>query len=67
MGVPDMKAKAKARKPRPDTRVRKRKFVMIELTDAERARLDRLKAAGGERATYSSTIRDLIDAAAAAL
>lgn len=41
-------------------RKRSRKFVMIELTTAERAKLERLKVARGERATLAGVIRELL-------
>jgi uncharacterized protein YaiL (DUF2058 family) len=44
-------------------RVRTRKFVMVELTDAERQKLERLKAAQiarGERATLAGVMRELL-------
>ena len=41
-------------------RVRPRKYVMVELTEAERAKLEKLKVKRGERATLASTVRDLI-------
>ncbi len=37
-----------------------RKFLMVELTAAERAKLERLKAARGERATLAGVIRELL-------
>lgn len=52
----------KAARSRRDSR--RRKFIMLELKDDERARLDRLVAAGGERASYASVLRELIDRAA---
>jgi hypothetical protein len=41
-------------------RVRSRKFVMIELTDAERAKLERLRDRRGERATLAGVMRELL-------
>lgn len=41
-------------------RVRPRKFVMVELTESEREKLEKLKRNRGERATLAGTIRDLI-------
>lgn len=45
-----------------DTRPRRRtrKFVMVELTPTERAKLERLRDARGERATLAGVIRELI-------
>jgi hypothetical protein len=37
-----------------------RRFVMLELTESERQKLEWLKSNRGERATLVGTIRDLI-------
>jgi hypothetical protein len=37
-----------------------RRFLMLQLTDSEREKLEWLKANRGERATLVGTIRDLI-------
>jgi hypothetical protein len=41
-------------------RVRSRKFVMVELTDAERQKLERLRDQRGERATLAGVMRELL-------
>jgi hypothetical protein len=41
-------------------RVRTRKFVMVELTDAERQKLERLRDQRGERATLAGVMRELL-------
>ena len=41
-------------------RIRPRKYVMVELTPSERAKLERLRDARGERATLAGVFRDLL-------
>lgn len=48
-----MPEEKKRERPRP-------RSITIELTESERAKLDRLKTKRGERATLASTIRSLI-------